>query len=48
MNKNNEEITPSGIKQLCKSLYKIIIGNKTGRGFFMKSKIKNLKKKLIF
>ena len=44
MDQNNEEVTPNGIKELCKSLCKIIIGNKTGSGFFMKSKIQNLKK----
>ena len=42
-------ITPDYIKEFGKSLCKIIIGNKIGSGFFMKSKIKNdFKKKARF
>jgi len=42
-------ITPDYIKEFSKSLCKIIIGNKIGSGFFMKSKIKNdFKKKACF
>ena len=36
-----DNITPDYIKEFGKSLCKIVIGNKIGSGFFMKSKIKN-------
>ena len=37
MNEINEKITPDYIKEYCKSLCKIKIGNIVGTGFFMKS-----------
>ena len=41
MEKINNIITPDSIKEYSKSFCKIIIGNKRGTGFFMKSKVKN-------
>ena len=49
MEETNDIIIPDYIKEYCKTLCKIIIWNKTGTGFFMKSRLKNaLKKKLVF